>query len=363
MTRISPFHPVTSERAAGFQEEVGWLWVTNYGDVDAEYRAVRDAVGILDVAPLNKWAFRGPDALEAAQRVHTADILSMDVGQVRYGGFVDEQGMLVDDGTVYRFAGDLLWVMTNDDERAAYFAEATKGLEVEIDFIASELPSIQVQGPESRALMRRISDFELDALGYYRFTPDPVAVGGVPAWVSRTGFSGELGYEVFVRPEHALALWRAVEGAGAVPYGVDIIETLRVEVGMIVTDYDYTPHLRSPFDVGLDAFVALDGEGEFMGKEHLVRLAEDPPNRFVTIRLEGDVLPGYGAVVRRGAEEVGVLTSPAASPRYGHIGLATLRSDVAGVGEVVDVELDVGTVRGTVDVLAIHDPGKRRPRA
>ena len=134
--------------------------------------------------------------------------------------------------------------MTNDDDRAGYFADATKGLDVEIREISLELPNVQVQGPGSRDLLRGISVGDIDALGYYRFTPEQIEVGGVPAWVSRTGFSGELGYEVFCSPDDALSLWRAIEDAGAVPYGVDVVETLRVEVGMIVTDYDYTPHTR-----------------------------------------------------------------------------------------------------------------------
>ena len=362
MTRISPFHPITSQRAAGYQEEVGWLWVTHYGDPEAEYAAVRDGVGLLDVAPLNKWEFRGPEALEAAQRVHTADVLGMQVGRVRYGGFVDEDGMLVDDGTVFRLRGDVVWVMTNDHRRSQYFADATKGLDVEIREISLELPSVQVQGPRSRDLLRDICEFDIDALRYYRFTPEQVEIGGIRAWVSRTGFSGELGYEVFCTPEDAVALWTGIEGAGAVPYGVDVIETLRVEVGMIVTDYDYAPHARSPFDVGLDAFVALDAEGEFMGKDRLRAMAKDPPNRFKTLRLEGESLPAYGATVRRRGTEVGVLTSPAASPRYGRIGLAILESGVANVGERLEVDGDDGAIDATVDVLAIHDPNKRRPR-
>ena len=101
-SRETAFHPITSTKAAGFMEEAGWLWVTNYGDVDAEYRAVREGVGMWDLSPLNKWEFRGAEALEAAQRVHTNDILGMRDGQVRYGAFVDEDGLLVDDGTVFR---------------------------------------------------------------------------------------------------------------------------------------------------------------------------------------------------------------------------------------------------------------------
>jgi aminomethyltransferase len=363
-SRETAFHPITSAKAAGFMEEAGWLWVTNYGDVDAEYRAVREGVGMWDLSPLNKWEFKGPEALEAAQRVHSNDVLGMRDGQVRYGAFLDEDGLLVDDGTVFRHSPEHLWVCTNGDERAGYFAAATKGLDVEITYIAPELPSMQFQGPASRDLMRSIvSGADVDDLRYFTFFPEPVTVGGAPVWLSRTGFSGELGYEVFLRPEHARAVWNAVEQAGATPYGVDIIEPVRVETGMIVTDYDYEPHRRTPYDLGLDRLVALDADGEFMGKEHLREIAEDPPNRFVTIRLQGEPLPEYGAAVTAGGEEAGVLTSPATSPALGPLGLAIMRTEHAEPGTAVEVAMPDGSVTaGTVDVLAALDPKKERPR-
>jgi aminomethyltransferase len=364
-SRETAFHPITSTKAAGFMEEAGWLWVTNYGDVEAEYRAVREGVGMWDLSPLNKWEFTGPDALEAAQRVHTNDILAMRDGQVRYGAFVDEEGLLVDDGTVFRHSPDHLWVCTNGNERAGYFADATKGLDVQIEYIAPELPSMQIQGPQSRDLVRSIvSGADVDDLRYFTFFPEPVTVGGEPVWLSRTGFSGELGYELFLRPESAAAVWHAVEDAGATPYGVDIIEPVRVETGMIVTDYDYEPHQRTPYDLGLDRLVALDAEGEFMGKDQLRAVAGDPPNRFVTIRLDSEALPEYGAAVRAAGDEAGVLTSPATSPSLGPLGLAILRTDVAVPGTRVEVGMpDGSTIGGTVDVLAVYDPKKERPRA
>jgi aminomethyltransferase len=363
VSRETAFHPITSRKAGGFVEEAGWFWVTNFGDPDAEYRAVREGVGMWDLSPLNKWEFRGSDAAEAAQRVHTNDVIGMQPGQVRYGAFVDEDGLLVDDGTVFKHAEDHFWVCTNGDKRGEYFAEATKGLDVSIRYIAPELPSMQIQGPRSRELMRRITDADVDALKYFNFLPEQVRVGGAPVWLSRTGFSGELGYEVFLTPDHAEQVWEAVESAGAVPYGVDIIEPLRVETGMIVTDYDYKEHERTPYDLGLDRVVALDGEGEFMGKDKLREVAANPPNRFKTIRLEGEPLPEYGAGVTRDGQEIGVLTSPAPSPMFGNIGIAILRSDAATDGDKVEVEVDGGTVPGTIDVLAIYDPDKQKPRA
>ena len=357
------FHGVQERRGATFMEEGGWLWTESFGDYGAEYAAVRDGVGMWDVSALNKWDFRGPDALEAAQRVHSNDILGMQIGQVRYGAFLDEDGLLVDDGTVFKHADDHLWVMTNGMDRQEYLDDAAKGLDVSIEYIAESLPNLQIQGPRSRDLMRTITDADVDGLRYFRFLPEQVTVGGVPVWLSRTGFSGELGFELFLRPDGADALWEAVEAAGATPYGVEVIEPLRVETGMIVTDYDYEPHRRTPFDLGLDRVVALEAPGEFMGKERLREIAAAPPNRFKTLRVDGDVLPEYGAAVTKDGEEVGTLTSPAISPRFGNLGIAILRTDVAAEGVTVEVALGAGTVGATVDVLAIHDPEKRRPRS
>jgi glycine cleavage system aminomethyltransferase T len=130
-----------------------------------------------------------------------------------------------------------------------------------------------------------------------------------------------------------------------------------------VTDYDYEAHQRTPYDLGLDRVVALDGEGAFMGKEALREIVAAPPNRLKTLRLEGEELPEYGAGVTKDGEDVGVLTSPAVSPAFGPIGLAILRTDVAAEGTPVDVALGDGTIGATVDVLAGVDPGKQRPRS
>jgi glycine cleavage system aminomethyltransferase T len=129
-----------------------------------------------------------------------------------------------------------------------------------------------------------------------------------------------------------------------------------------VTDYDYQEHERTPFDLGLDRFVALDAPGDFMGKERLREIAADPPNRFKTLRIEGDAIPGYGVAVTRDGEEVGVLTSSAISPKLGTLGIAILRTDVATDGTRVEVTTDGEAVGATVDVLAVYDPEKRRPR-
>ena len=359
----SAFHAIQERLGATFVPEGGWVWTDSFGNLDREYRGPRESVGMWDVSPLNKWDWRGSDALRAAQRVHSNDILGMDVGHVRYGAFLDEDGNMVDDGTVYKLGDDHVWVMTNGMERAEYFAEATTGMDVRIEYVAEQMPHLQVQGPKSRELVQSLTDTDISGLRYFWFLPEQISVGGVPVWLSRTGFSGELGYELFVRPENAEALWTTVQGAGAVPYGVGVIEQIRVETGMIVTGYDYEEGQRTPYDFSFDRVVALAEPGEFLGKDRLREVAKNPPNRFKTLRLDGPELPEYGATVTKDGEEVGVLSSPADSPKFGPIGIAILRTDIAVDGNKVDVALGDTTVGATVDVLAIYDPDKKKPRS
>ena len=358
----SPFYESARAMGATFMEEGGWLWTEGFGDTDAEYRGVRHDLGVWDVSPLNKWEFRGPDALAAAQRLHTNNVLGMEVGQVRYGAFCDADGLMVDDGTVYRL-DDRVWVMTNGSDHAEHFAETTAGLDVTIESVTRDLPHLGLQGPRARDALGPLCEADLSSLRYFRFLPEPTTVGGVPCVVSRTGYGGELGYELFCRPEHAADLWDvAVSTMRATPFGVGVLECFRVEAGLIVLDYDYAAHERTPFDLSLDKMVAL-GKVEFLGHEALEAVAARPPRRFKTLRLEGDGLPGYGVAVTRGGQRVGTLTSPATSPLFGPIALAVLDVGAAGDGERVDVVTEEGQVAATVAPLAIYDPDKRRPRS
>lgn len=358
----SPFYDAAASLGATFMEEGGWYWTEGFGDEDAEYRGVRDDLGVWDVSPLNKWEFRGPDARAAAQRLHTNNILALEVGQVRYGALCDTDGLMVDDGTVYRL-DDRVWVMTNGSDHAEHFEEATSGLDVEIESVTKSMPHLGLQGPRSREALAPLCDADIAGLRYFRFIPEPTLVGGVPCVVSRTGFGGELGYELFCRPEHAADLWDVViSQMGATPFGVGVIEVLRVEAGLVVLDYDYAAHERTPYDLSFDRMVAL-GKVDFLGSDALEKIATNPPRRFKTLRLEGEELPEYGVDITRDGELVGTLTSPAVSPRFGPIALAILDTPVSGDGERVEVSLRDSTVGATVAPLAIYDPEKKRPRA
>src|SRR5712692_2884870 len=232
------FDSVQRELGCEFMDWEGWYWPNHFGDPVAEHRAIREDVGIWDESPLRKWEFRGKDALRAADRVFTNDMLGLEIGQVRYGPFCDDNGKMVGDGTVLKFADDYCGVITALDSDLEHIEEVTKGLDVAIEPVTENLPHLQLQGPHSRALLAGLTDADVDGLPYFRFWPEPVSVDGVPCWISRTGYSGELGYEIFCEPQHAEDIWTVLTGAGARPYGLAAVETRSEE---------HTSELQSQF--------------------------------------------------------------------------------------------------------------------
>lgn len=358
----SVWYDLQAEQGAEFEDFDGWLWTATFGDPLAEYEAVRTHAGMWDVYPLVKLDLTGPDALRAAQRAFTNDVMSMREGQVRYGAFVGADGTMVDDGTVYKLAEDRCWVMVNNPGQEEWFRGLAEGLDFQIADRTHEMPLVSVQGPRSRETLQALTEVDLSGLRYFTFAPERAEVAGTACWILRTGFSGELGYELIPDREGAVPLWEAIQGAGVTPFGTHGIEIARIESGMIVVGVDYEPGGgRTPYDLSFDRLVKLDAG--FVGAEALRGVAADPPNRFVTLRVSGDEAPEYGAVVTKDGEEAGVATSTTNSPRFGTIALAVLRTDLTGKGSTVEVAVGDGTVPATVDVLSVYDPRKERPRS
>ena len=357
------FDRVQRDLGAEFMEWEGWYWPSEFGDAVAEHNAVRQEVGVWDESPLRKWDLSGPDALAAADRIFTNDMLGLEIGQIRYGPFCDEEGKMVGDGTVFKFTESSCWAITALDSDFDHFQDVVSGMDVTIEPVTEKLPHVQLQGPGSRELLAGLCDADVKGLGYFRFWPNQVNVGGVPSWVSRTGYSGELGYEIFCDPDHAEPLWEALTGAGAKPYGLAAVETLRIESGLIFIGYDYFQHETDPFDMSLDKVIRLDA-GDFNGKAALAETAKSPPRRMVTLVVEGSEVPEYGAAVRKDGQPAGTLTSPCESPTLGNvIGMAVLETGLATKGETVEVALGDGTVSATVGDFPVYDPQKSRPRA
>ena len=187
--------------------------------------------------------------------------------------------------------------------------------------------------------------------------------------MSRTGYSGELGYELYCEPEQAADLWNAVLDAGrpqgALPIGLSAIETLRIESGLLFPDIDYFPHKTDPYEVRLDKMVKLDKPGDFVGKDALKRIAsEGTPRLLTTLKIEGDQTPEYGAAVTQDGRDVGIVRSPAESPTFGgQIAMAAIDRDLNSEGTQVEVALGDGTTPATVAAFPIYDTEKSRPRS
>ncbi len=358
----SVLHDIQESQGGTFRDDSGWFWTDTFGDHPAGYEAVRDGVAIWDVYPLVKWDVRGPGAQAAIQRVFTRNLAAQQVGQVLYGAVVDAEGLMVDDGTIYKHGDDHYWVLTNSDEWGDYARSHSPDAEFTADNLTHEMPLISVQGPKSREMLQSLTSTDLSDLGYFRFLTERIEVAGITTWIARTGFSGEIGYELIADRDGAVGLWQALSDAGAVPMGLDTLEPVRMEAGLIVYYADYTPGEQTPFDVSLDRMVALSSAAEFLGKDQLAQIAAAPPYRLKTLVLEGDQLPDDGSAVLKDGAEIGTMTSRAVSPRLGSLALARIATEHAVDGDSVEVAVAEGTVAAKIAPLSIKDPEKRLPR-
>ncbi len=365
----------TAQRDAGatWTDWEGWAWAADFGDPVAEHNATRTACSLWDESPLRKWDLRGRDAVALTDALFTNDMAGLEVGQVRYGALCDEQGKMIMDGTVFRLADDHCMSITSYDSDLAWFEQVAsdRGLEVQIEDHTPQMPHLQIQGPNARKVLGPITEgVDVDALRYFRFVHEGVRVGGVPAWVSRTGYSGELGFEVYCSVDDAPELWDAVVRAGQPhglrPIGLSAIEILRIESGLLFPDIDYFPRQTDPYEVRLDNVIKLDKAGDFVGRDALRAIAaQGTPRLLTTLRIEGDQLPEYGAAVTSDGREVGVVRSPCQSPTFDMqvIGMTTLERDLVHDGQRVEVTVGDGVVGATVAPFPIYDTQKRRPRS
>lgn len=354
----SVLYDIQERQGGTFDDFGGWMWTLDFGDVAGEYESLRDGAGMWDVYALNKWHVTGPDARAALQHGFTNNLSTQQVGQVRYGAFVDDSGLLLDEGTIYRRDDGSYFAFTNTDTFDEYVHGHSPGADVTMVNRLPEMPLVSVQGPRSREILQSLSSFDFSTLGYFRFA-EPVAVAGIDVFMSRTGFSGELGYELIPARSDAERLWLALEQAGVRPVGFNAIDIARVEAGLIVFEYEYEPGQLTPFDLGLDRMVSFAPEIDYVGKAALQQVAAAPPRRLKTLRLQAGDLPETGSEVTRDGTAVGTVTSPTDSPRFGPIALAILDASAAANDTVVAV----GGLAATVADLSIFDPDKLKPRA
>jgi len=367
------FDRVQREAGASWTDWEGWAWAADFGDAIAEHQATRTACNLWDESPLRKWDITGPDAIALADALFTNDMAGLVDGQVRYGAICDDQGKMVMDGTIFRLADDHCMSVTSYDSDLDWYRKVAsdRGLDVQVEDHTARMPHLQIQGPNARAVLGPITEgADVNTLRYFRFIHQGVTVGGVPCWLSRTGYSGELGFEVYCSVDDAEDLWHAVvrvgEAHGLRPIGLSAIETLRIESGLLFPDIDYFPHQTDPFEVRLDNVIKLETQSEFVGRDALRKIAQEgTPRLLTTLRIDGDEVPEYGAAVTQDGRDVGIVRSPCQSPTFDMevIGMAAIDRELVNDGQRVEVALGDGTTGATVAPFPLYDTAKTRPRS
>ena len=369
------FHKIEAKRDADFEEDGGWYWTDSFPeDPDGVkgYHATREDVSVFNMSPLAKWKWEGPDAAKALDYIGTNRVADLNPGRVRYTLLLDEDGEMLDEGTVFRISEDSFFFLVNgaDEEFEAHLQEHMGDMDVRIANITRGMPSVSIQGPRSREVVSRLAPMaDVPGLKFFNFITEPVEFAGARVWLSRTGFSGELGYEILLTdPADAQRIWDALMAENVYPIGVNTVLMSRVESGFVVLGMDYDleegPE-TNPFDIGLDHAVKLDHE--FVGKDAIAPLAANPPNRYVTLKLETDEESGPSADVVKDGKVVGLARSPAVSPKFGSITLATVPTELSAPGTEFEVVWEVEVegekrAKAVADVNPLYDHDKQRVR-
>jgi aminomethyltransferase len=380
LTQETAFHPRTSALTKSFLEYRGyWLphCFNNEGGI-AEYWACREKLAVMDLSPLRKWEVLGPDAETLIQKTITRDARKLAVGQVVYTAICNETGGMIDDATVFRLADDNFRFVGGDEYDGVWLREIADrhNLKVWIKPTTDQLHNLAVQGPNSRDALKQIvwtppTQPALEELKWFRFLVGRIKThDGIPIIVSRTGYTGELGYEVFCHPSDAGAVWDAIwaagEPLGIKPLGLEALDILRIESGLIFAGYEFDDQV-DPFEAGIGFAVALASDEDFIGRDALLERKEHPQRRLVGLELEGNERAGHGDPIYVGRQRVGVVTSGTRSPTLKKsIALARNSIQYAEIGTEVEVgKLDglQKRIRAQVVRFPFYDPDKTRPRS
>ncbi|MEM7196188.1 MAG: DUF1989 domain-containing protein [Pseudomonadota bacterium] len=380
MTQETGFHPETSKLTRNFTEYNGYWLANNYtnqGAID-EYWVCRKDVVMIDLSPLRKYEVIGPDAEDLMQLCVTRDMKKLAVGQVVYTAMCNVSGGMIDDGTVYRLGQDNFRWIGGCDGSGIWLREraAEHGLKVWVRNSTDQLHNIQVQGPKSRCVLEKciwtrpdqasVSELEWFRMSVARLNDDL----GIPLVVSRTGYTGELGYEVFCHPKDAPEVWRTIQDAGQEegikPMGLEALDMLRIEAGLIFAGYEFCEQ-TDPFEAGIPFTVPLKTKtDDFIGKEALLKRKESPQRKLVGLELNGKELAGQGDGVFSGRYQIGEITSGTMSPILGkNIALCRLNVEFADLNTEIEIgKLDGQQKRIPARVVRFphFDPTKERVR-
>ena len=302
MLRGTPLHPRTAPlcEAQNWRRWSGYVVAGSYElSHDREYAAIRNSAALLDLSPLFKYHISGPDAARLLDRLVTRDVTKCHAGQVLYTPWCDERGKVIDDGTIARL-DDRLFRLTSADPNLRWLHQNAMGLNVTIEDVSDAIATLALQGPFSRAVLQDVTGADLAALKYFSLTA--AKIGRIPVTITRTGYTGDLGYELWIDAAHAVEVWDALMETGRhyqlTPAGMLALDLARIEAGLLMIEVDYTSAHRAliesrtstPFELSLDWAVNLD-KARFNGKQALLAEKQRGPAwRFVGIEVEWEAL-------------------------------------------------------------------------
>jgi len=392
--RQTPFHPRTAALSEGqaWRRWAGYVVASAYElSHEREYHAIRSAAALFDVSPLYKYMVTGRDAVRLLDRVVTRDVGKAKVGQVLYTPWCDSEGKQIDDGTI-SVLGEQRYRMTAADPNLRWLHLNSAGLDVQIAEVSEQTAALSLQGPNARAILQVAAQRDLAGLKYFHLTD--AKIRGIPVTISRTGYTGDLGYEIWVDAAQALPLWDALIETGT-PYGITpagmlALDVARIEAGLILIEVDYfssrhaliEAQKSSPFELGLGWTVAL-GKESFNGKPALVKEKQRGPAwQFTGLAVDWESLERlYAAVglpprlptqawrtsvpVYNGGRQVGYATSGGWSPLLKqYIALAHLEGSFGTPGSAVEMEITVEHHRrraaARVTKLPFFNPDRKR---
>jgi aminomethyltransferase len=385
----SPFHARTAalNRKLQWREWSGYWASSAYADAhDIEYNAIREAAALIDVSPLYKYRVSGPDATRLVDRVITRDATKLKVGQVYYTPWCDEHGKVIDDGTVHRL-GDDEYRWTAADPQLRWLTLNARGLDVALEDVTEAVAAVALQGPLARAVLEAATHEDFADLRYFRRRPSKLA--GFDIDVSRTGYTGDLGYELWIPADRALEGWDALMAAGKPhgirPAGMLALDVVRLEAGLVLLEVDYTSARHalnpeqnySPYELAMGRLVDLE-KADFVGRLALQReqARGGPRRRLVGVALDWDAIDGLyrsqdlppaispsvdrspvPVFADRGNTQIGKLTTHGWSPILkGAIGLAQVPPSYEAVGTSLQAEWTVEGRRGRVAARVVPLP-------
>jgi aminomethyltransferase len=369
--KTTPFHPRTAALCVShaWRRWAGYIAASSYELThEREYHAIRSAAGLLDISPLYKYRVHGRDAVRLLDRMVTRDVARAAVGQVLYTPWCDAAGKVLDDGTVARL-GHETFRLTSADPTLRWLEANATGLDVILEDVSESTAALALQGPNSRAILQELVDIDLDNLKYFGISP--TTLRSFPVTISRTGYTGDLGYEIWLDAADALGVWDALIEAGTphgiTPAGLAALDLARVEAGLMLLDVDYVSARKAlieaqtstPFELDLAWTVRLD-KSHFVGKPALVREARNGPQwQFTGVEMEWDSLervyaeaglaPQLPSAAWRASvplyadgQQAGYATSGGWSPLLKkYIALAHLQSRWKDPGTTLEMELTV----------------------